>query len=249
MRDPKKWTPGFGPAERGKPVTYTGEKKAKLVANANKKWVRLATVVVYVLSVSLAAVVLAVYYSLIWKPTTGPGLTRTGTGAPDTSDTNPGRRHRTSPIQVISNDVSSNQSVEINSSANSDRDKSSFLSTRTPETTAGTKVLGTGNTSSNPHGTSNTSSTESPEAPPGDTQTVNLASDPPVLSTGPIQAPQPGQSVLFPAVKSTDPPSVTAEDPANLPTHRAARGRETAPDVGWIETDHSGMEELGTEEK
>ncbi|VDP27752.1 unnamed protein product [Schistosoma margrebowiei] len=34
----------------------------------NKKWVRLATVFVYVVSVSLAAIVLAIYYSMIWKP-------------------------------------------------------------------------------------------------------------------------------------------------------------------------------------
>lgn len=87
MRDPRNWTPAFGPAERGRPATYTGEQKAKLVAKANKKWVRLATVVVYVLSVSLAAVILAVYYSLIWKPTAGPGLSRTGEPGAATSGT------------------------------------------------------------------------------------------------------------------------------------------------------------------
>ncbi|ELR61310.1 hypothetical protein M91_12745 [Bos mutus] len=47
------------PAERGKPATYTGDKKAKMAAKTNKKWVRLATVFAYVLSVSLAAIVLA----------------------------------------------------------------------------------------------------------------------------------------------------------------------------------------------
>lgn len=57
--------------ERGKPATYTGDKKAKMAAKTNKKWVRLATVFAYVLSVSLAAIILAVYYSLIWKPTGG----------------------------------------------------------------------------------------------------------------------------------------------------------------------------------
>lgn len=79
MRDPRNWTPAFGPAERGKPATYTGEKKAQLMARANRKWVRLVTVLVYVLAVSLAAVVLAVYYSLIWRPTAGfgPGTRRT----------------------------------------------------------------------------------------------------------------------------------------------------------------------------
>lgn len=42
-----------------------------MAAKTNKKWVRLATVFAYVLSVSLAAVILAIYYSLIWKPTSG----------------------------------------------------------------------------------------------------------------------------------------------------------------------------------
>ncbi|XP_028578387.2 putative transmembrane protein INAFM2 [Podarcis muralis] len=57
--------------ERGKPATYTGDKKARMAAKTNKKWVRLATVLAYVLSVSLAAIVLAVYYSLIWQPVRG----------------------------------------------------------------------------------------------------------------------------------------------------------------------------------
>ncbi|XP_016284001.1 putative transmembrane protein INAFM2 [Monodelphis domestica] len=68
------------PAERGKPATYTGDKKAKMAAKTNKKWVRLATVFAYVLSVSLAAIVLAVYYSLIWQPV-GAG-TSGGSGGP-----------------------------------------------------------------------------------------------------------------------------------------------------------------------
>ncbi|XP_037652085.1 A-agglutinin anchorage subunit [Sebastes umbrosus] len=71
--------------ERGKPATYTGDKKAKMAAKTNKKWVRLATVFAYVLSVSLAAIILAIYYSLIWKPTSSssaggkPGVTPTST--------------------------------------------------------------------------------------------------------------------------------------------------------------------------
>ncbi|XP_057200875.1 uncharacterized protein LOC130560844 [Triplophysa rosa] len=64
--------------ERGKPATYTGDKKAKMAAKTNKKWVRLATVFAYVLSVSLAAIILAIYYSLLWKPA-GPS-----SGKPDT---------------------------------------------------------------------------------------------------------------------------------------------------------------------
>ncbi|XP_048455729.1 putative transmembrane protein INAFM2 [Rhincodon typus] len=54
--------------DKGKPATFTGDKKAKTAAKGNTKWVRLATVLAYVLSVSLAAIILAVYYSLIWKP-------------------------------------------------------------------------------------------------------------------------------------------------------------------------------------
>ncbi|XP_061823970.2 uncharacterized protein [Nerophis lumbriciformis] len=62
--------------ERGKPATYTGDKKAKMAAKTNKKWVRIATVFAYVLSVSLAAIILAIYYSLIWKPTSASSLSK-----------------------------------------------------------------------------------------------------------------------------------------------------------------------------
>ncbi|CAG5117117.1 unnamed protein product [Candidula unifasciata] len=48
---------------------FTADKtKNKMAAKSNKKWVRLATVLAYVLAVSLAAIVLATYYSLIWEP-------------------------------------------------------------------------------------------------------------------------------------------------------------------------------------
>ncbi|KAF6736602.1 putative transmembrane protein INAFM2 [Oryzias melastigma] len=79
MRQQRKWSPGSG-----KPATYTGDKKARQMARANKKWVRVVTVLAYVLAVSVAAVVLAVYYSLIWEPTTlrtGTKLNRTGSEA------------------------------------------------------------------------------------------------------------------------------------------------------------------------
>lgn len=77
--------------ERGKPATYTGDKKAKMAAKTNKKWVRLATVFAYVLSVSLAAIILAIYYSLIWKPTSAsssvgrPGVPEEVTPSANTS--------------------------------------------------------------------------------------------------------------------------------------------------------------------
>ncbi|VDO04373.1 unnamed protein product [Rodentolepis nana] len=41
----------------------------------NKKWLRLATVFVYVISVSLAAIILAIYYSIFWKPTISTNYT------------------------------------------------------------------------------------------------------------------------------------------------------------------------------
>lgn len=41
---------------------------SRLEAKCQKRWVRLATVLLYVLAVSLSAVVLAIYYSLFWKP-------------------------------------------------------------------------------------------------------------------------------------------------------------------------------------
>ena len=56
-------------AAGAKGPTYTGDKsKTKMASKSNKKWVRLATVLAYVLSVSLAAIVLAIYYSLMWNP-------------------------------------------------------------------------------------------------------------------------------------------------------------------------------------
>ncbi|CAL8294909.1 unnamed protein product [Arctogadus glacialis] len=92
--------------ERGKPATYTGDKKAKMAAKTNKKWVRLATVFAYVLSVSLAAIILAIYYSLIWKPTSSsssggkPGIS----GVTTTSSAN------------ISSNISTSKNVtEVNS--------------------------------------------------------------------------------------------------------------------------------------
>lgn len=72
-----------GNMERGRPATYTGDKKAKMAAKTNQKWVRLATVFAYVLSVSLAAILLAVYYSLIWKPVRTRGEPAHSSSSPD----------------------------------------------------------------------------------------------------------------------------------------------------------------------
>jgi len=60
--------PGVG-LNGAKRPSYTGDRsKNKMASKTNKKWVRLATVVAYVLAVSLAAVALAIYYSLVWHP-------------------------------------------------------------------------------------------------------------------------------------------------------------------------------------
>lgn len=91
--------------ERGKPATYTGDKKAKMAAKTNKKWVRLATVFAYVLSVSLAAIILAIYYSLIWKPTSS-----------SSSAGKPGVPEEVTPTANISTDLTtSNNASEWNS--------------------------------------------------------------------------------------------------------------------------------------
>lgn len=86
--------------ERGKPATYTGDKKAKMAAKTNKKWVRLATVFAYVLSVSLAAIILAIYYSLIWKPTSA-----------SSSAGKPGVSEEVTPTANISTNISTSSNV------------------------------------------------------------------------------------------------------------------------------------------
>lgn len=90
--------------ERGKPATYTGDKKAKMAAKTNKKWVRLATVFAYVLSVSLAAIILAIYYSLIWKPAGSTG------NSPKPNSTSSNSSSNTS---AISNGTQSNSSAIV----------------------------------------------------------------------------------------------------------------------------------------
>lgn len=95
--------------ERGKPATYTGDKKAKMAAKTNKKWVRLATVFAYVLSVSLAAIILAIYYSLIWKPNK-PSNGTTTTSTPTITTTESGNGTLATPILI--NATGTNASLE-----------------------------------------------------------------------------------------------------------------------------------------
>ncbi|XP_078389380.1 uncharacterized protein LOC144671380 [Cetorhinus maximus] len=63
---------GIGKQIRG--PSFTGDKKAKITAKTQKTWMRLATVFAYLLCVSLTAVILVIYYTLIWEPVrTKPG--------------------------------------------------------------------------------------------------------------------------------------------------------------------------------
>ncbi|XP_055519484.1 uncharacterized protein LOC129714051 [Leucoraja erinacea] len=48
--------------------SFTGDKKTKVAAKNQKTWVRLATVFAYILCVSMTAVILVIYYTLIWEP-------------------------------------------------------------------------------------------------------------------------------------------------------------------------------------
>lgn len=61
--------------------------KSKKQNKTNKKWIRLATVLVYVMSVSLAAIVLAIYYSTIWKPKVEVPVSTTSTASPNPGTT------------------------------------------------------------------------------------------------------------------------------------------------------------------
>ncbi|XP_041814725.1 uncharacterized protein LOC121622017 [Chelmon rostratus] len=209
MRDPRG-------AERGKQATYTGEKKAKLVAKASKKWVRLATVVVYVLSVSLAAVILAVYYSLLWKPTAGRGLTRTGTVEPGagisrTEMDAPGTRsHKNNPNKLKCKNNIRQMKTRNNSSVHIYKD------TKKPDQT-----------------TYDRHRTGSVESSPGDSAQV-----PSVPSTGRDAPLQSGRSFTSTAMTTAEQPALTAQDPSNLPTHT---GTHRDPET---DSSGSGMQEL-----
>ena len=48
-----------------------GSKVSKKTGYRHRKWVRLATVLAYILAVSMAAIVLAIYYIFVWDPNSG----------------------------------------------------------------------------------------------------------------------------------------------------------------------------------
>lgn len=225
--------------QRGKPATYTGDKKAKLLARTKKKWVRLATVVAYVLSVSLAAVILAVYYSLIWKPTAGtgpgqsqtrtllgePGPTRTNSTllTPNTTDGNlksdadevtRGSTNTVKSLSPVNTNATINQSIDTNTT-NIDTD----TNTRHLEVPAGEAPV------------SGSRQTEQQIGLLVEVSPVNS----PDSATEPSEPPQAGQGAPEAGPSTAEPPAVTAEDPSNLPTHRAAAGRDPEP-AWWVHT-------------
>jgi len=68
--------PPFSGGEKSSVKTAT-----KMASKSHKKWIRLATVVAYVLAVSLAAIVLAIYYSLMWNPRSLPATVAPSSGS------------------------------------------------------------------------------------------------------------------------------------------------------------------------
>lgn len=69
---------------------------------SNKKWVRLATVLAYVLSVSMVAIVLAIYYSFFWQADSGQTNTTAQSAVTATGTTASGIIQATTPVATES---------------------------------------------------------------------------------------------------------------------------------------------------
>ncbi|KAM7396040.1 hypothetical protein PAMA_007359 [Pampus argenteus] len=215
MRDPRNWTPGFGPADRGKPATYTGDKKAKLVAKANKKWVRLATVAAYVLSVSLAAVILAVYYSLIWRPTAGPGTT----GEPGAT---------TSGIIVSTNITAVHRNNHNPSKCDHCNNETIIMQTKVSNNDSiNTEIY---KDKMNPEKSSNTRINKP----------LDRTGSPEVQSIGPVDSPQPRQVITSSVLTTAEPPAVILPTHRTA----AGRNTEHDVGWAEVDSSGSGMEEL-----
>lgn len=52
----------------GKPPTYTLQKAARMTARVNTRWVRIASVIAYLLAISAVAFVLVLYYQFFYDP-------------------------------------------------------------------------------------------------------------------------------------------------------------------------------------
>ncbi len=53
--------------EKSHPKMYTTENRTTM-DHINKKWVKVITVITYIISVSLVALILGLYYKLAWHP-------------------------------------------------------------------------------------------------------------------------------------------------------------------------------------
>ncbi|XP_055740404.1 uncharacterized protein LOC129824885 [Salvelinus fontinalis] len=199
--------------ERGKPATYTGDKKAKMAAKTNKKWVRLATVFAYVLSVSLAAIILAIYYSLIWKPTSASSssssFSRPNAVTPVTANT-------TNNTTSVPNDTIHTGTQKTDTFTRDElRSMASRVTIKTD--TAGTNAF-----------QSLDSSSKSPTVPSGDNTPTTAVEGPTIVHLVTAQSYAATQNEMAtPAEVRDASPSVTREDPANLPTHTNRNQEET----------------------
>lgn len=190
MREQRKWPAAFGPADRSRPATYTGDRGAKLAARDRRKGVRLATVGGYVVAVSLAAVFLAIYYSVIWTPTAGT-RTKTGSAGSGAGGTKCGVQSCKKNCLDRNDDVTDNRSINK---------KSIELETS--------------------HVTSADRSTGPDRSTLSRTPAGVLSEVPSTRSPAPPVPPLPDQGFTSPAPSSAEPPAVIAEDPSNLPTEQ-----------------------------
>uniref|UniRef100_A0AAZ3SBV3 Transmembrane protein INAFM2 n=1 Tax=Oncorhynchus tshawytscha TaxID=74940 RepID=A0AAZ3SBV3_ONCTS len=198
--------------ERGKPATYTGDKKAKMAAKTNKKWVRLATVFAYVLSVSLGAIILAIYYNLIWKPTSASSsssFSRPNAVTPVTANTT---NNTTSvPNYTIHTGTQKTDTFTRDES----RSMASLVTIKTD--TAGTNAFQWLDSSS-----------KSPTVPSDGNTPTTAVEGPTMVHFVTAQSYSATQNKLATPTEVRDAsPSVTQEDPANLPTHTTRDQEET----------------------
>lgn len=101
---------------QGKAPTYTGDKnKTKMASKSNKKWVRLATVLAYILAVSLAAIVLAIYYSVLWEPTDIINPNTSTSATPNSTSASSGNA-QSSPAGGVVGNGSTDQSKGVDTS-------------------------------------------------------------------------------------------------------------------------------------
>ncbi|KAM9551062.1 uncharacterized protein ACWYII_026388 [Salvelinus alpinus] len=197
--------------ERGKPATYTGDKKAKMAAKTNKKWVRLATVFAYVLSVSLAAIILAIYYSLIWKPTSA-----------SSSSSSFSRPNSVTPVTA---NTTSNTTSVPNYTIHTGTQKTDTFTRDELRSMASRVTIKTDTAGTNAFQWLDSSS-KSPTVPSDDNTSTTAVEGPTIVHLVTAHAATQNELATPTEVRDAS-PSVTREDPANLPTHTTRNQEET----------------------